>query len=60
MNTPCMGGWCAHRQRCALYHLRGYAQPHERLCTPGIADQFVALPLMPSRAPGPANGQNGA
>lgn len=45
--TPiaCMGGKCLTRDRCAWYHIEGAPRlrPAERLCTPGMNDQFVSI-----------------
>jgi len=30
--VPCMGGWCAQRERCAHYHAAAPMKPAERLC----------------------------
>lgn len=32
--TPCMGGWCAKREKCPHYRASGQ-QPAERLCERG-------------------------
>jgi hypothetical protein len=29
---PCMGGFCASRERCAHYYAESYLRPSERLC----------------------------
>lgn len=48
--TPCMGGWCAVRDRCTRYlagHVGG-PRPVERLCVPGT-DGFAygrRVPIM--------------
>lgn len=33
---PCMGGWCRHRESCALYHAKDRRKAEDRrLCAKG-------------------------
>lgn len=49
---PCMGGWCAQRDRCAHYVAGDPARaPAERLCEPGH-DEPEALPVQARREVG--------
>ena len=44
--TPCMGGWCQQRERCANYQSAGQS-PSERLCERGSdgksKDAFIVI-----------------
>lgn len=40
---PCMGGWCAKRNRCQHYHAESSREPAERLCEPGDDGGAVML-----------------
>lgn len=39
-NIACMGGFCASRDKCRLYHARSAKFIAERLCEPGRNDSF--------------------
>lgn len=53
MTTPCMGGWCARRDRCANYHAASPdSQPAERLCVPGKDGEGVDYPVRMHSAAG--------
>ena len=40
---PCMGGWCAVRERCARYQAASTRIPAERLCPKGSTPAFKPL-----------------
>lgn len=53
MNThisPCMGGWCTKRDKCAHYvNPTTVDNPPDRLCDRGSEDRMFFLPLHPKQ-----------
>lgn len=59
--VPCMGGFCALRERCAHYHAEARWEPSERLCRPGqdgISDVVPAMHIAHPRLPFVSNLQS--